>query len=461
MQRLARLVLVVGAGTFLFLPGCSDDDSGLDVSEDAPDARDVEETGDAADADADAVADGDIAEDGSGVCEQEFWVWDLSVVPPDDVQICASAHGEGEHAHVWVEDEQWGPSVDAAGIEQILLRWDRETPAGSVAPDQGIFEILTGIFGDPPDEFDGDAKIHILLCAMADSGDAGFDGYFRSTDMTDGRTSNRREMIHINSTGGRPVASPYMIGVMAHELHHMLQWRYDPEEEIWLSESFAELAMVLTGYPTDIGRANAWARNPTPPLLVSGVGESVDYGAAFLFGAYLHDRLSAEGVAGLVADPAHGTASVQTAAERVDPDTTFVELFAEFAMAVLLDDESIGDGRYGFPELDLADAGTTAVTFPAAAVTVEVPAGGVELVHVALDGSPHAVLGVDVSAGAALELGARVALIDDVAGTQVFAAAPGTHLALHDVPATATAIAVALATDEALPVGVALTVADE
>ncbi len=67
--------------------------------------------------------------------------------------------------------------------------------------------------------------------------------------------------------------------------------------------------------------------------------------------------------------------------------------------------------------------------------------------------------GVGRTAGASLS--ARVALLDPVAGARVFPVTPGTRLTLADVPATATAIAVALATDGMLPVTAVLAAADE
>jgi hypothetical protein len=463
-----RWWLGVGTAVVLAAAGCGDDDADSDVAdtledtEEVLDAADADADGDAGETDVGADGDGDVADapdEATGVCEVEFWIWDLGVMPPRDTQICASKRGEGEHAHVWVEDEQWGPTVDQLGVDEILRRWDEETPAESVAPDQGIFEILTGIFGEPPDEFDGDAKIHILLYGMEPFGTTEFDGYFRSTDMTGASTSNRREMIHINTLTGRFISSPYMIGVMAHEFHHMLQWRLDAEEETWLSESFSELAMVVTGYLTDLPAANAWSRNPRAPLLVDGVGNPVDYGAAFLFGAYLYDRLSAAGVAELVADPADGAASVETAVRRLETDATFVGFFAEFATALLVDDESLGDGRYGFLLVDPAKPTPTAVGFPAAAAELTVPAGGVAYGRAALDGLAHAELEVLVGAGSAVRLGVRVVVEDPVEGPEVFAAEANTRLVLRDVPATATGITIVLATDEELPVRATVDVA--
>ncbi|MBI5486099.1 MAG: hypothetical protein HY905_02065 [Deltaproteobacteria bacterium] len=455
----------------LLAAGCGDDDNATDVGgEDG--GMDVEEAEGAADADADgdldveeveeADAEAEAEADGGGVCEQEFWIWDLSVMPPRDTQICCSLHGEGEHEHVWVEDEQWGPTVDSSGVDEILRRWDVETPDGSVDPTKGIFEILTGIFGDPPDAFDGDAKIYILLYGMEPFGSSEFDGYFRSDDQTTTAHSNRHEMIHINSMTSRAVASPYMIGVMAHEFHHMLQWRYDPTEEAWLSESMAETAMLLTGYLTDVPAANSWARNPTNPLIASGASDPVDYGAAFLFGAYLIDRLSPAGLRQMVEDPAHGMVAVGSAAGSLEAGLTGVGFLAEFATALLIDDETASaDGRYAFLALDPPTPATTTIAFPAAASPVTVPGGGVKFANLPLDGAAHAQIGIDVDAPAGASLGVRVVLVDPVAGNQVQEVIPGTHTWVIEVPDTATALQFALATDEELPVSVAITAADE
>jgi len=456
-----RWLLALGLLAF----GCGDDDDGTDVldveEEDGGEAADADADADAGEtgADADADAGDGPGDEGTGVCEERFWIWDLSVMPPRDTQICASRRGEGEHAHVWVQDEEWGLRVDETGVAEILRRWDDETPAESVDPAQGIFEILTGIFGPPPDVFDGDPKIHILLYGMEPFGGTEFDGYFRATDMTGSSTSNRREMIHINTRTGRSIRSPYMIGVMAHEFHHMLQWGLDADEETWLSEAFSELAMILTGYWTDLPAANSWSRNPRDPVIVDGVGNPVNYGAVFLFGAYLYDRLSAAGVAELVADEADGAASVEAAVQRVEAGATFVDFFAEFATAVYVDDEGLGDGRYGFLLVDPARPTPAAVGTLPATGSVTVPAGGVSYARVLLDGAAHASLAVQVAAGAATRLGVRVVLEDAVEGTQVFAARTNEALELRDVPATTTGVVFVLATDERLPVGVEVSAA--
>jgi hypothetical protein len=349
-------------------------------------------------------------------------------------------------------------------VEEVLRRWNENTPADSTAPDLGIFEILTGVFGDPPDVFDADPRIHVLLYGMEPFGSTEFDGYFRSTDQTSGATSNRREMIHINSRTARAVASPYMIAVMAHEFNHMQMWSYDTAETTWLSESFAELAMILTGYRTDLPAAVSWARAPSSrPVLVDGVGNPVDYGAVFLLGAYLYDRLAADGVAALFRDPGRGAASVEDALQSVEPGATFLEFLADFAAAVAVDDPAVGDGRYGFLDFDLPATGGTRLAFPASAVALAVPAGGVRIARLPLDDAAHAAIAVTVSApaGSDASVAARVALVDDAAGTIVRPAPADVPIRFEDVPASASEIAIAWANVSGAEITVSVSASDE
>ena len=59
------------------------------------------------------------------------------------------------------------------------------------------------------------------------------------------------------------------------------------------------------------------------------------------------------------------------------------------------------------------------------------------------------------------QVGARVVLVDPVVGDRVQEVIPGTHTSVIGVPDTATALQFAFATDEDLPVSVAITAQDE
>ena len=99
------------------------------------------------DTDTDTDADFECTED------DNWWIWDLSVMPPEDAQICAHVRGTGENVYVLVEFDAWGNTVDQEDVDTLIAAWDDATPSDSST---GIFDQVTGLFGDPPDEFDED-----------------------------------------------------------------------------------------------------------------------------------------------------------------------------------------------------------------------------------------------------------------------------------------------------------------
>ena len=65
--------------------------------------------------------------------------------------------------------------------------------------------------------------------------------------------SNGHEMFFLNADRA-DLRDDFTYGVLAHEFQHMIHWYRDRNENTWLNEGFADLAMFLNGY--SIGRAD-------------------------------------------------------------------------------------------------------------------------------------------------------------------------------------------------------------
>jgi len=275
-----------------------------------------------------------------------FWIYDLSTMPPKNVQICAHVRAESDHVRVLVADEAWGTRVNADKVRTILTAWEIATPADSK---RGIFEVATDLFGPVPNEFDDYPGLYLFLYEMAGYNGNSFDGYFRVDDQYDGDYSNRREMIHINVAEGKDPTSAYMLSVQAHEFQHLIHWGRDESEEAWFNEAMSELAMVVTGFAMDELWVNSWLATPSEPLLANG--PSYDYGVLLLFGTYLYDRFGAGFITNLVADKKNGTAAIDGMLSALPTPLTFPDLAADFALAVLVQDAHYDDGRFGFTSI--------------------------------------------------------------------------------------------------------------
>ena len=283
--------------------------------------------------------------------QRDFWVYDLSVMPPKNVQVAATCRGISERVAVWIEDDKWESDIVQADVESLLASMENSTPR---TPDSGIMANNELLFGAPPMVHEDAPEVTLLIYDMASYNGSAFDGLFRAEDLTPYNPacitnpnlycSNELAMVHVNSDG---IGGEYMAGVVAHEYEHLAHFGQDPYEENWLNETMAELAMVFSGY-SDPGNVQAYVNNPALPLVVP---DHANYGACFLFGSYLFDRLGVDGIRDLVASGSVGMSSID---EAVSP-FGFDILFGEFAAANLLDDPTIEDGQFGHSLIDIPE----------------------------------------------------------------------------------------------------------
>ncbi len=206
---------------------------------------------------------------------------------------------------------------------------------------------------------DGDVHLYILFARNLGSSVA---GYYSSADEVSKKAhpySNEHEMFYLNADA-LGLTEEYTLSVLAHEFQHMIHWYGDKNEESWVNEGFAELAVSLNGY--DLGGAD-WMYLNKPDIQLTYWPDINDedsfghYGGAFLFMNYFLGRFGRDATQALVRNPANGLVGIDDTLRQLelnDPSRnrllTSEDVMADFAAALLLQDTSAGDGRYGFPE---------------------------------------------------------------------------------------------------------------
>jgi len=227
--------------------------------------------------------------------QRDFWVWDLNVMPPASRQATATLRATGDRSLVYVENKFWKSQIQPEFIKRLHQRLEQLTPPGSIFPNQGIVEIEENLFAPLPRIISTDERVIVLFADLGKYKNFEFDGFFNAFDQipdemsrTDGQRSNESNLIYIN---GFRQNEDYTIGVIAHELQHLLHHHVGPKEgqDLWLSETLAEAAMLLTGYDTDQEHANRYAKEPYKTSLVSHT--YVQYGPQLLFSAFLLDSM--------------------------------------------------------------------------------------------------------------------------------------------------------------------------
>lgn len=238
-------------------------------------------------------------------------------------------------------------------VEQGLRYDQQDLERAAQTFEQEIYPRTREIFGSELQPgVDGDLRITIL---NANDPSGQVLGYFSSQDSLPSsinRYSNEREMFFMNITL-MPFDDPEYLQVLAHEFQHMIHSAEQPGSALWFNEASSQLAEDLNGFvgsgfinrylvDPDV-QLNTWATAPDQSL--------AHYGASHLFLRYIYAQYAgAEQVRPLVqANAGHQLWPFVELAARTRPDITrFGQLVSDWAVANLLDDPQVADGRYAY-----------------------------------------------------------------------------------------------------------------
>ncbi len=203
---------------------------------------------------------------------------------------------------------------------------------------------------------DGDPRITIFNGVLG----GGVAGYFYSNDevpRTVNSYSNEREMFYMDIEYSPFGSRDYGL-TLAHEFQHMIEWHEAARSESWFDEGLSVLAQDLNGYGPG-GYPQTFLAKPDTQLTDFADDPSTlpHYGASYLFLAYFYERY------GRVLDPRqliHSGAGdhlnvFADAAHKLRSDVrSFDDLFADWAVANLVDDPGLEQGRWSYSRLPRA-----------------------------------------------------------------------------------------------------------
>ncbi|MGH2570799.1 MAG: FlgD immunoglobulin-like domain containing protein [bacterium] len=270
-----------------------------------------------------------------------WYIWRLNGFPVADLKSC-TVRGMGDHCYVVVEDSQWNVNVDQTQVDTIVDHFEN-TSIGSF-PGQGIWDLDTAHFGDPPDNLDQDPRVYILYYDFDVASDGYFWGFDQECDDVAQFHSNECDVVYMNCSDFDPAGS-YLLAVLAHEFEHLIHFNYDQDELAWVDEGLAELAMWLYGDPDDISQFNT---NPDRQLTSFG-GAWYDYIKTYLWSLYFYERYGGQAsVRAVVQEPANSILGYDHVLDAQSYTENFTDVFGDWVVANYLDDPSIGDGRFGY-----------------------------------------------------------------------------------------------------------------
>ena len=293
----------------------------------------------------------------------DWYIWDLGGMPVAHLKPC-TIRGEGTNVFVVVDDDEWNVGgMDQAAVGRIVDHFDNQS-VGQFQ-DQGIWDLNTSHFGDPPNNLDGTEKIFLLYYRF----DMSADGYFWSFDQyPDGSqpwASNEADVIYMATDNGDP-GGDYMLAVMAHEFQHLIHFNTDQNELSWVNEGLSELAMWLFGHPDTI----SGFPNNTDNDLTAWTGAWADYIKTYLWTLYMYENYGGQELIWDVChNPVNSMDGYKTSLENLGGTPDMGDIFGDWSLANYLHDTSIGDGLYGYQ-------GDTLPLFWAWRIVTSTPASG-------------------------------------------------------------------------------------
>ena len=241
------------------------------------------------------------------------------------------------HAYWFVEA---GTEVDQEALEQSANEYENF-----------IRPRLTRVFGNEwTPGVDGDPHLYVINANLR-----GVGGYFNSADEYPSAirsVSNEIEAIYINIQYLPPGTELYS-QVLAHELQHAIHWKADVSEETWFNEGLSELAVTIAGYrePSilEFRRAGPTSLIHWPP---NDPGGGRNYGSASLFMQYFTEHYGGrDDLRPLLTEPGDGIEGINAYLESNGYEARFTEVFRDWAVANLLDEDG---GPYGYADLPIS-----------------------------------------------------------------------------------------------------------
>ena len=271
----------------------------------------------------------------------DWYIWDLTGMPVANIKPC-TVRGMGANSYIVVDDEEWNVTIDQDDVDRIVTHFEDQSVGNF--PTQGIWDLNTSHFGDPPNPLDGLDRVFLLYYKFNIAADGFFWSFDQFPDGTQPWASNEADVVYM-ATDNSNAGSDYMLGVAAHEFEHMIHYNHDANEDTWVNEGLAELAMWLFGNPDTISGFNT---NPDNSLTEWG-SVWADYIQTYLWTLYAYEQFGGQSMIWeLVHNTANGMIGYLSTLTGQGYSVTMENIFGDWSVANYLDDLTVPEGQYGY-----------------------------------------------------------------------------------------------------------------
>lgn len=155
--------------------------------------------------------------------------------------------------------------------------------------------------------------------------------------------------------------------IIAHEFQHMIHNARDSNEELWLNEGCADLAIMMNYGGNASGLVNhiMALEQYTDNDLTQFDNQIYDYGAAFTYMAYVWEHYGGNAtINALVGNTQTGLQSVTSTLSGKGYADSSTEVFYKWTVANIVDDTSFDSKKWGYDSLDIKVDSKARTTYP-------------------------------------------------------------------------------------------------
>ena len=287
-----------------------------------------------------------------------FFIYeDITSSTPTMIEVSFKKLKEEGGVVVYVElaeyDDGRVTSDDARQIIDALLY---ETPSGSVNSNKGILANEIDIFGEIPD-VDNNEKLLVLLTNIRDNYDEEENpvyvaGYFDPRDQISGSGNGNFGDIMYIDTNPAEIYDENTLGIVAHELQHLIHYGVDDDESTWLNEGMSEFAMFILGFESR--SYGTFLRDTNRPLTSFDNGIA-DYAKVGLWTLYCYKQFGLEFIKDVIKETANSLDSYGRVLTNHGLTIDTDELMGNWFVANLINDSDIDNGTYGYGDIQISE----------------------------------------------------------------------------------------------------------
>jgi hypothetical protein len=163
--------------------------------------------------------------------------------------------------------------------------------------------------------------------------------------------------------------------IVAHEFEHLIHNQKDADEDLWVNEGCADLAIAIIYGENDgtiTGHVDGFEQTPDNDLTVFQ-NQMYDYGSAYAFIQYFWDHFGGQAsVRELVADKMNGISGIDDTLQSLGYQQRFDQIFPDWCVANRINDRALDEGQYGYSELAIQVSAVRDWTSPPASYSSDV-----------------------------------------------------------------------------------------